>query len=409
MSDFKAIGGVSATLLSLLKDRMELPPDVTDLNVVSSAPRKESQNGNAPEDAGVHLFLYRVTENIALKNQEIYGTGHPGSYGHPPLSLNLHYILTTYGSTADGNYLNETRSHYLLGSAMRVLHDIPVINESLLTVRAPAGQQILHQSLRGEFERVKIGLSPISLEDLSKVWTALTLPYRLSAAYDVSVVQIEGQRRRHFPKLVGEPPLAGPRVHGITLPGPHIDEVRIIKAGDPDAKEWTQPYARLGDTLVVKGTSLAGDGVRVLLGSVDATDQITDLTSSRIDLTVPDDVALQPGACPIRVARDLRIGDPPEWRRGFKSNATVFVLVPRVESVSLVGTTLTIQGTRLFHEDAECLTLIGNKTVSSAAYTGAAATEIEIDLPTGIESGEHDVRVLVDGIENLEPQTVTVP
>ena len=38
---------------------------------------------------------------------------------------------------------------------------------------------ILHEVLRGEFEKVKLSLEPISLEDLSKVWTALTMPFRV--------------------------------------------------------------------------------------------------------------------------------------------------------------------------------------------------------------------------------------
>jgi hypothetical protein len=47
------------------------------------------------------LFLYRATENASLKNQMIPGQGHPSEYGHPPLSLVLHYLLTAYGATDD--------------------------------------------------------------------------------------------------------------------------------------------------------------------------------------------------------------------------------------------------------------------------------------------------------------------
>src|SRR5437660_3453496 len=170
MSNFLAIGGVSATLQALLRDRMELPSGIggTNLQVTISTPPSEDETQTA-EPPRVNLFLYRTTENGALKNQMIPGQGHPSEYGHPPLSLVLHYLLTAYGTTEDADQANETLAHFLLGSAMRVLHDYPVITDSLTTLHAPP-TQILHASLRGEFERIKICLDPISLEDLSKVW-----------------------------------------------------------------------------------------------------------------------------------------------------------------------------------------------------------------------------------------------
>src|SRR5205807_1230934 len=160
------IGGVSASIQALLRDRMELPQGMTraDLQVTVSIPQAEDVE--SPETPRVNLFLYRVSENGALKNQMIPGQGHPSEYGHPPLSLILHYLVTAYGATDDNGVVNETRAHFLLGSAMRVLHDHPVITNKLVTVQAPAGQTILHQSLRGEFEQVKLCLDPIGLEEL---------------------------------------------------------------------------------------------------------------------------------------------------------------------------------------------------------------------------------------------------
>src|SRR5215831_6441766 len=176
MSNFLAIGGVSATFQTLLRDRMELPPGMTrtDLQVTVSIPQAEEVQ--QPEPTRVNLFLYRVTENGSLKNQMIPGQGHPSEYGHPPLSLVLHYLITAYGATDDNGVVNETRSQFLLGAAMRVFHDHPIVTETLQTIQPPTGQTILHQSLRGEFERIKLCLDPISLEDLSKVWTALSRP-----------------------------------------------------------------------------------------------------------------------------------------------------------------------------------------------------------------------------------------
>src|SRR5262249_17798050 len=136
MSNFLAIGGGSATLQALLRDRMGLPAGIarTDLQGTVSTPQSED-DAQAGEPTRGNLFLYRATENGALKNQMIPGQGHPSEYGHPPLSLVLHYLLTAYGTTVDVNQVvNETLAHFLLGSAMRVLHDCPVITDSLTTL-----------------------------------------------------------------------------------------------------------------------------------------------------------------------------------------------------------------------------------------------------------------------------------
>src|SRR4051812_28355204 len=128
MSDFRAIAGVSSTLQRLLRDRVELPPGgtgVTEVDITVGVP--QTGTGATPpalETARANLYLYRVVENGILKNQEIPGHGHPAAYGQPPLSLDLYYLLTAYGTSKAINpqFFDEIIAHYVLGSAMRVLH-----------------------------------------------------------------------------------------------------------------------------------------------------------------------------------------------------------------------------------------------------------------------------------------------
>lgn len=410
MSNFQAIGGVSETLRTLLRDRMEMPTGV--LNVpVTILPPQEDQDGDAAEDPQVNLFLYRVTENGSLKNQEIPGSGHPAAYGHPPLSLDLHYLLTAYGTTLEEDFFKESRAQDLLGSAMRVLHDFPIVTEQLLTVRPPAGQVMLHTSLRGEFERVKITLDPINLEDLSKIWTALTLSYRLSAAYTVSVVQIESQRPRVFPRPVGELPAQGPRVYALPFSGVRIDEIRVQwGAAGP---EKTFPYARIGDRLILIGRGFGTTSTRVILGDVDATASVTRLQDARIELTVPDVPALRTGPLPVRVVRDLLLGEPPLAHRGFQSNTCVLMLVPHISSLlpdlAAAPRTLEVNGTRLFDASEECLAIVGAHVIRSLDYTVVTPTQIAFDLPASVGTGDHLVRVRVGGAESVDDQVLSIP
>src|SRR5207237_183595 len=109
------------------------------------------------------------------------------------LSLNLHYLITTYSVTEQDDVL----AHRVLGDAMRVLHDFAIVTDGLIRARTPGNVPVLDTSLLGEFERIKITLQPLSLEEISKIWTAMPeVSLRSAVAYEISVVQIESRRTR---------------------------------------------------------------------------------------------------------------------------------------------------------------------------------------------------------------------
>jgi hypothetical protein len=382
MSNFRSIGGVSVSLRNLLRDRMEdpvdvsiAPPDVTVSNVTAKR---------------LNLYLYQISENGYVKHQEVAGHGHPGAYGHPPLSLDLHYLLTAY--SGDGTGIDsDLEAQEILGDAMRVLHDLPFVTDKLKIIRSAVGTvggPILDDSLLGEFERVKITLQPMTLEDLTKIWTALPeTNFRRSVAYEVSVVQIESRLPRRFPKPVGEPPLAGPRISVVPLRSPQISDIRVRRLGDLAEAERQIAYAGVGDVLIIQGSNFAGANTRVMLGGVDATAQIRPpRRDDRIEMTIPDDAALQPGPQPVKVVLDVMMGEPPGPRPGFQSNLAVSVLVPKIGGLTLdrnalhnAGTrTLEILGERLVLDALSGETLVGPALISKAAYHASRPTKVTV-------------------------------
>src|SRR6202158_1956351 len=383
MSDFRAIGGVSASLQTLLQDRMELPDILSNVSVpvTVSAPRLNKDDLPAKEDPRINLYLYRVGENGFLQNQEIPGHGSPGAFGAPPLSLNLHHLVTAFGNhqLADGGtpLFDETIAHCLLGSAMRVLHDYRILTDELLTVKQPIGTPILHDSLLGSYEKVKLSLEPISLEDATKVWVALTLRYRLSAAYSITVVQIESKAKRRFPRLVGAPPSAYPPLSPVpAVPGPYIpvgvfsspfiNSVHVRRFGS--SQEQVFPFASIRDTLILLGSGFAGGLVKVALDNVDV--PVSPISSNRIEVIVPDSVVpgvglippvdiLEPGSQPLAVT----IANPAFPQGAVRSNNGVFVLVPSITAPVAYSAgpprTITVNGTRLFSAAMTGETVIG--------------------------------------------------
>lgn len=388
MSDYRAIGAVSTSIRDLLEAEMTNKVNVTvaapdvDITIVDTTKR-------------VNLFLYRVDENGSLKNMDVPGRGSPGAFGRPPLALDLHYLLTAYGASEE----EQIGTQEILADAMRVLHDFPIILGANLDI-----------ALRNELEHVKLYLEPLSLEELSKVWSAVTRPMRLSVSYLVTVVQIENLQPRKFPRPVVEPPVGGPRITAVTFRAPRIEQVLVIRKDDPQNRERPVAYARIGDRLVLRGTDFSSDGLRVFLGEVDATASITTIAPDRIEVTLPDDAALQPGPTAALVQNDLLIGEPPTPHRGFRSNLAAFVVVPEITTLTpdlnADPQTLTIQGTRLWSETLDRLTIVGSEVVRT--YTTETPGEIAFDLPA-LPAGAHLVRVRVNGAESLEEKALVIP
>jgi len=402
MSDHAAIAGVSATLQALLYDRMERPGS-DDVEVTVGPPRFPPKDGGAElEKARVNLFLYRVTEHAYLENQEIPGRGGSSGYGQPPLSLNLHYLLTAYGNEQISRYgstngFDEKVGHAVLGSAMRVLHDHRVVNESLVSVRPPSGVPLLDPGLRGEREHIKVSLEPLSLEDITKVWTALSLRCRLSASYAVSVVQIEGTLPRRFPRPVSEPPppwppragttpATGPQVLLRSIQLPSITELRVRRGGTGPELPW--PYARTGDSLVLHGTGLAGGVSSVRLGELDVPAPAA--RGDRLEVPVPD--AALPDGTPIPperrlLAGPLRVGvevsEPGQPLSALRSNELVLMLVPSLASATFEAgppRTLRLSGSRLVSGPGGEV-VIGKSIVPRRGWLLASPAEVALPLP----------------------------
>src|SRR4030095_64113 len=93
-------------------------------------------------------------------------------------------------------------SHAILGEAMRVFHEHAVVPQNALV-----------QGLRGAAEQIKIMLNPLDPDELGRVWSTFSQPFRLSVMYEVSVVQLELHSERPMNKRVqrtGVPDIRAP-------------------------------------------------------------------------------------------------------------------------------------------------------------------------------------------------------
>lgn len=389
MANFTAIAGVSRTLRTLLRDRMEQAVDIT------IAPPDVAITGVAGQR--INLYLYQLSENGSLKNQEIPGQGHPGAYGHPPLSLDLLYLLTAFGSN-DTNPDSDLQAQQSLGDAMRVFHDFPLITDSMHVGGNPEAPLILDTALVGEFERLKITLQPATVDEFAKIWSAMPLAqFRRSVAYQVSMIQIESLSPRR-PTL----PVRERRVYALPLETPLIAEVRRA----PPFEGLAAAVAESGDTILILGQKLAGEGVNVRLGETSI--PIAAPQQGRIGLTVP--VNQPAGMQTVRVVRDMLLlaqtGQPPVPHRGVESNVGLLLVIPRITAINPATAgpgdlvTLTVEPPVLSRQAKHLL--LGEVEITAEPMPPDAPPSPTVDfrLPTGLPAGTYLQRFRVDGAES---------
>ena len=112
-------------------------------------------------------------------------------------------------------------AHEILGEAMRVFAEHPIVPQDLSCCTR----------LQDATEHIQIMLNTLDLEELSRVWSTFSQPFRLSVLYEVSVVQLD---------MLGERPMAK-RVERVGVPR-HPGALSSACGGTYRAFEWPGGY-----------------------------------------------------------------------------------------------------------------------------------------------------------------------
>lgn len=376
MASHAAIAAVSRTLRTLLRDRM-----VTGAEITLAPPDVELAGVSG---ARVNLYLMQVIENVALKNQEIPGTGHPAAYGHPPLSLDLRYLMTTH-SAVENQRDADLNAQTLLGDAMRVMNDFANGIDRLAIVNPVAGSPgdpILDPDLTNEFERLRFVLHPATLDDITKVWSAVSgTNFRRSVVYEVKVVQIETPLPRVSPK-----PVELRRLHMSLRRRPEINDLYVspVNPGDP----LGEMRVRIGEEITIVAEQVAAERLYIRLGSLDPI-RVTLPGDGHIRIMVPDAQYPVDGDNP--APRPI---PPPQQLQAGTLEVQLIAFHPSegVEGALGPGTGLT--GSRRYTSDIRLMQLV--PTVADATPpTGNAASVLRVTGNRLWHKGAHGVEVIV--------------
>lgn len=274
MSNALAVGAVTATLRNLLF--AGLADELSGGTVTTKSPDLARDSNDTTNQ--VNLFLYHVTYDAAWLNMNIPNQIKPNESGFPPLPLVLHYLITAYGENDDAL---DPVSHRLLGTAMRVLHDHPLLGADEIKIALNGND------LGDQVERVRITPEPLTIDEMSKLWTTFQTNYRISTAYQVSVVLIESERATKTPLPVltrGKDDRGVKSQPDLTPPFPALTLLAMPEK---------QPVARLGDTLTLEGFHLEGDTVTAQfkhprLEDIIPVPTLPGGTSTKVSVRIPD-------------------------------------------------------------------------------------------------------------------------
>jgi hypothetical protein len=382
MSSSLAIAAVTATLRGLLDKKINIDPSLdpsTDpalagTTVTTQPPDKARGTNNANQ---INLFLYQTSVNGALRNMDMPRQVKPGETGQPPLALNLYYLVTAYGRDDDDIF-----SHRLLGRAMSILHDHPVLGRDEIENALPASD------LNEQLERVRITDQLLSVDELSKLWTTYETPYRISAAYQVSLVLIESTRPTRAALPVRERTL-----HVLPFQRPLIETV---------SPQISVP----GGKLTIHGQNLKGDITKVSLGATQPVDPDT-VGGQQIEVTLPADLLAGINTVQVQHLLDFGTGSPSEPHRGFESNVAAFILAPQITTSPPIsaarGTSLSLAFTPPVGRSQPVALLVGDRaiTIPPRPTSGPpTATTLNLPIPLDLPAGEFLLRLRVDGADS---------
>ncbi len=399
MSSPLAIAAVTAVLRSFVHDAMidhGLSTLLGEVTVSSDPPDSLDLKSTA---ARINLFLFQATENQGWRNFALPARSPNGDRtSNPPLALDLSYLVTAYG-------VDDYYPEVLLGYAMFVLHEMPVFTRDAIrdalgaSSSDPLFKALTTSSLADQIEQIKIVPQTMSVDELSKIWTALQSQYRPTAVYKVSVVLIESEKSVK-PTL----PVRARNLLVLPFEHPSIDSLQS-QASDSDPIVANQPILA-GYNLVIDGQQLRGESTLVVIDDTEVTPNEDKITATRIIVVLPGD--LQPGLHSVQVVQrvDFGTGLTSDPHRGVESNVAAFVLAPQITASPTTvarGDDLVVGVEPAIGSAQRTTLLVGNGTISIPARPAddPPTTELTFPIPDDFATGvDQLLRVQIDGAES---------
>ena len=325
-----------AAVTAVIKDQIDNSLTESQLNTtLSLLPPDKLNNGEANQNR-INLFLYMVTPNLGWRNIDYPSLNSEGErVSNPKLALDLHYLLSASGS-------NDYQSEILLGNAMQILHNSPVLGRDKIKkalqnlpnniLNRP---EIIISKLEEQVEQIKISQQNLNIEELSKLWSSFQTNYRLTVSYLATVVLIESNL-----STKSSLPVISRNVYVIPFNNPVIN--KIISA------ESENPFITIDSQVIIKGENFPINNMKLLITGLDFTGSIKQPQSkTEISFTFPDPLpdGIFSGIQTVTIVSYINMGTPSIPHTSIESNIEAFILHPKItasvanSSVDIVNAT----------------------------------------------------------------------
>jgi hypothetical protein len=394
MSNFLAVATVTAALNVALSEALA----VMDLGSAKVSTARPDSNGTMPA-TGVNIFLYQVMPNAAYRNFDLPTRRSGGELiQRPQAALELNYLLSFYG---DETKLEPQR---VLGGVVRALHAQPILTRDLIraTIAKSEFDFLVDSDLADAIELVKFTPLPLSLEDLSKLWSVyFQTPYSLSVAYQATMVLIESELATQQALPVRER-----NIYVNPMRRPLIEAVRSAD-GAPIVST---------STIRVMGQRLLGEMTKVTISGIDASANIQTSGDTEITLTLP--ATVKAGVQGVQVIQPAMIGSPETEHAGVQSSLAAFVLCPQINvkpdnspDITVSASEVTVKVTPAVAKTQSANLLLNELNAPNTRAPRFYSLEWENAAPgdetdtlvfpiTAVTAGVYLVRVQVDGADS---------
>jgi len=326
MSNSLAVATVTATLaLEVVQKAAELA--VNGATVTTTRP---DSTGNGNSAARVNIYLYQVSSNAALRNRDLPTRNSGGQLVQRPcVALDLNYLLTFYGDEA------QLEPQRMLGNVALAMHTKPMLTRTMIqdTIVNPLYSFLAESNLADAIELVKFTPLPLSLEELSKIWSVFfQTQYALSTAYQATVVLIESEAtpRAALPVLERE-------IFVVPFRHPTIERIR--------AESGEHEPIMSDSTIVIEGRQLRGEVTQLRIGASNLM-TLQNITDTRIVFplnSIQPAGTLRAGVQAVQIVQPMMMGRPRIEHVGVESNVAAMVVRPTLTKITVPNsTTITI-------------------------------------------------------------------
>ena len=180
MADYTALVEAGTALVEMLRDNLT-PEPIGNRELIALCSPHESENNQ------LTLYLYQVEEDTQGAQSGYYQVSREVERLRPT-KYNLRFLVTAHSKAPA--QLKEADQYRMVGAALQVLRDHPVID-----------QEYLSGSLAEQNAQVRVVLEKTAQDQLLKIWNNTSSAYKLSFVVLLTGIEIDSKKERRLTRV----------------------------------------------------------------------------------------------------------------------------------------------------------------------------------------------------------------